>query len=180
MLTINNNIPASVVAVIKDGYDKVNALWPISHSVHFINNSGKSRNGYCKKLTKTSYEIAINEDLVKSEDILEVVVHELLHSYPELFDQKNSKGKRNPHGGEWKRRGEIVRQTYGINVSRTNSFERSQTYKKRETKYRFECSCCHHSWDYTKTPKWINHISEAKCPYCHTKTIIQTPVRKTL
>ena len=180
MLIINKIIPQSIADIIKDGYTKVNSLWPISHTVSFTFNTGKTRNGYCRKISNTSYLIAINSDLVHKEDILEVVVHELLHSYPELFNQTNSKGKRNPHGGEWKRRGEIIRQTYGINVSRTNNFERSQTYKKRETKYRFECSCCHHSWDYTKTPKWINRISEAKCPYCHTKTIVQTPVRKTL
>ena len=174
MLIISNTIPQKVADIIRDGYSKVESLWPISQKVTFMTNKGKSRNGYCRKITETSYQIAINEDLVKPEDILNVVVHELLHSYPQLFNQKDSLGRRIPHGGEWKRRGEIIRKTYGINVSRTNTFERSKTYAK----YHFECSCCHHGWDYSRAPKWMNRISEAKCPYCHTNTIVQTPVKK--
>lgn len=170
MLTIEKSISKSVSTIIQDGYNKLNQLWPIKHSVTFKTNRGRTRNGYCKKISSSSYEIAVNKDLVKKEDILEVVVHELLHSYPDVFSQG--------HKGEWKKRSQIVQKTYGIQVQRTNSFERSQTYTKNPIKFRFYCRCCGHKWDYRKKPKWYEHITEVKCPYCKGHTIAEREVNK--
>lgn len=171
-LKIDPSIPKPVADVIRDGYQKINALWPISHSVSFVANKGKTRNGYCKKLSNTSYKIAINEEIVQPKDILNVVVHELIHSYPDVFPQG--------HKGEWVKRAAIVNQTYGLHVQRTNSYERSKTYSKRETKYHIWCTQCHHEWSYSRAPKWINYVEKAKCPYCHTYTIQVGKVLKTL
>lgn len=167
---IDKSIPKSVADVMRDGYQKVDILWPISHTVSFVANKGRTRNGYCKKVSKDFYQIAINKDIVKPQDVLNVVVHELLHSYPEIFSQG--------HKGEWLKRAKVVNQKYSLNVQRTNSYERSQTYTRRPTKYLIHCTKCHHEWNYRRTPKWINHLNEVKCPYCHTKTIQADQVLK--
>lgn len=165
MLVISKEIPAKFSDIIKDGYQKLNSLWPIDHKVTFKLNSGKTRNGYCHKNSYKSYDIHINKDLVKTEDILEVVVHELLHSYPEVFPQG--------HRGEWKLRGEKVNKTYGIKVSRCNTFERATTYKTKTVKFKFECTECGHIFNYCKKPKWFDRIAQVKCPFCKTHSIAQ-------
>lgn len=171
-IKIDSSIPKSVADVIRDGYNKVSALWPISHSVSFISNKGKSRNGYCKKLSSNSFVIAINKEIVQPKDILNVVVHELLHSYPTVFPQG--------HKGEWVKRAQIVNKLYDLHVKRTNNYERSKTYTTRPTKYLIWCTGCHHEWSYTRTPKWINSLDKVKCPYCKTTTIQVGKVLKEL
>lgn len=160
---IDSSVPKNIADVIRDGYQKVDALWPISQTVSFITNKGKTRNGYCKKISQNFYTIAINKDIVNSKDILNVVIHELLHSYPTVFSQG--------HKGEWLKRAAIINKTYNLNVKRTNNYERAEVYPKKKYKYHVWCTCCHHEWNYSKTPKWINSIEKVKCPYCKTHTI---------
>ncbi len=161
---IDKSIPKQVADVMREGYKKVDDLWPISQTISFVSNSGKTRNGYCRRVSKDFYTIAINRDIVNPQDILNVVVHELLHSYPEVFPQG--------HKGEWRRRAEIVNNIYGLHIQRTANYKRSQTYTKRDPKYRAYCTKCYHSWDYTRAPKWIDRVDKVQCPYCHTNTIL--------
>ena len=160
---IDKSIPKQVADVMREGYKKVDDLWPISQTISFVSNSGRTRNGYCKRVSKNFYTIAINRDIVNPQDILNVVVHELLHSYPDVFGQG--------HKGEWRRRAEIVNNIYGLHIQRTANYERSQTYTRREPKYHAYCTRCHQGWDYTRAPKWINYVDKVKCPYCRTSTI---------
>ena len=161
MLYIDPQVPAHMADIIKDGYNKVNALWPINHAVNFILNRGVRRNGCCRKLGKTYYAISINKALAHDDDIREVVVHELLHSYPDVFSDG--------HTGEWARRAQIVNKKYGLHVQRLNHYDHTEIHPP---KYVVECSSCHHRWDYYRTPVWINNINRAGCPYCKTHTIV--------
>lgn len=170
---IDKSIPKEVADIMREGYTKIDSLWPISHIVSFVANTGKTRNGYCKKISEDFFQIAINKDLVKKEDILEVVCHELLHSYPSIFPEG--------HKGTWKERARIVQQTYNIQVQRCNNFERSKAYQKAPVKFRFECTQCKTTWDYRKKPKWYGHLNQVGCPHCKKKGIIhEIPVRKIL
>lgn len=164
-LTIDTKLPKHIASVTKDVYQKINSLWPIHQQVYFTTCYGKTRNGSCTRLSSSNYVIRINKDLIRNEDIAEVVAHELLHSYPEVFDQN--------HKGEWKHRAQVANKTYGFHIKRTNSFERSQTYQRRPIKLQVECILCQRQWNYRKTPKWFAHISKVKCPYCNTETIQQ-------
>lgn len=163
LLKIDPQISESTKGYIYEAYEKVNALWPIHHKVTFIYNTGKTRNGYCKKHNSRNYTIAINKDIVKKEDIICVSIHELLHSYPEVWSDG--------HKGEWKQRAAFVNQIYGLNIKRCNTYQRSKTYSKRPVKYLIHCTKCHHEWNYRRTPKWINHLEKVTCPFCHTHTI---------
>ena len=160
---IDKSIPKQVADVMREGYKKVDDLWPISQTISFVSNSGRTRNGYCKKVSKDFYTIAINRDIVNPQDILDVVVHELLHSYPEVFPQG--------HKGEWKKRAEIVNNVYGLHIQRVANYKRSQTYAKRKTNYIATCSKCHSEWEYTRLPKWHSQTDKVKCPYCRAHTI---------
>lgn len=167
LLKIDSQISESTKGYIYEAYEKVNALWPIHHSVTFIYNTGKTRNGYCKKNNSRNYTIAINKDIVKKEDIICVSIHELLHSYPEVWSDG--------HKGEWKLRAFQVYNNYGIKIKRTNNYERSQNYEStcRPIKHIFQCSLCNKKWKYKKTPKWYKDINKCKCPFCKTKTIVE-------
>lgn len=160
ILNISNQLSPNVIKAIREGYHKCDTLWLIKHKVSFKVCSGYRRNGYCKKIDDFTYEIYLNKDLTRYDDILEVVVHELLHSYPTVFNDGHKK--------VWAERAKIIRKIYNINVQRTNSFERSQTYTP---KYQFQCTKCKHIWDYHRKPKWYDILTSAKCPYCHTQSI---------
>ena len=160
---IDPSIPKQVADVMRDGYKKVDALWSISQTISFVSNKGKTRNGYCKRISTDFYKIAINKDIVQPKDILNVVVHELLHSYPDVFGQG--------HKGEWKKRAAIVNEAYGLHIQRTNNYERSQTYAPKQYKYHAWCTRCHHEWKFARAPRWMNRVEAASCPYCKTHTI---------
>ena len=164
MLVINESIN-KFEKIINKGYSLVDSLWTINHLCIFKKCSGTSRNGYCKKLDENRYEIAINQNLIKDEDILEVVVHELLHSFPDIYSQG--------HKGEWKIRASKIYEEFKIKVQRTNNFEKSVKRKHRTSTqiYEFYCSECNATWIYHKRPKWYNRIENCRCPYCKTHTI---------
>lgn len=164
MLTINSNIQ-KFEKIINKGYELVNNIWEIEHLCIFKKCSGKSNNGKCRKLDLNRYEISINENLVNEEDVLEVVVHELLHSYPDVFSQG--------HKGEWKIRASKIYKEYGIKVQRTNSFLKIIPENKVRKEYYFECFNCNRTWTYHKHPKWYKDIENVKCPHCKTKSIVE-------
>ncbi len=164
MFIINERI-TKFKNIIQNGYEMVNKLWKINQDIEFDSCKGKSINGRCIQVSKNSYKIKINKDLVKDEDVLEVVIHELLHSFPEVYIQG--------HKGDWKERANIIKQIYNINVKRTNSFEKSKTYndKKSSKEYHFSCSLCNTIWIYHRKPKWFDRLNKVKCPYCKDTTI---------
>ena len=171
MYHVDNSIPQFIKEAIEEGYRKLDALWPINHTISFVANKGKSRHGYCRKIHDGFYQIAINRELVNKEDAIEVVMHELLHSYPDVWNY--SVKHRQFHTGEWLKRAMVVNKTYGVKIQRTNSYKKTKSY----VKFRFECSKCHHTWDYAKTPKWMATIQRAQCPFCKTRTIRQIDIK---
>jgi len=165
MLVINKSIN-KFESIINKGFTLVNNLWTINHNCEFKKCTGTSRNGLCRRLDDNNYLIKINECLVKEDDILEVVIHELLHSYPEVY--------KDGHKGEWKVRANEIYKKYGIKVQRTNSFEKSIEKTKRKVSrkvYQFNCWECGRTWYYYRKPKWYNRIDECKCPHCKTYSI---------
>lgn len=158
--TLSEHFSPMFERAIKEGFQKCEALWPITQRISFHSCTGKSRNGYCRKVTDTSYQIFLNKNLLNEKEIMGVVVHEILHSYPGLIRQG--------HKGEWARRAAIMNKTYGLTIQRCNTLERI----KQEPKYQFQCSRCKRIWNYAKTPKWIDYIHNASCPTCKTHTII--------
>ena len=145
---------------IAEGVQKCDTLWPITQKIVFDSCKGKSRNGYCKRISDTFYEIHINTDMIVEEEIMTTVIHEVLHSYPTVFSQG--------HKGEWLNRANVINQKYGLQIQRCNDVEK----KLPDPKFIFKCTNCNYTWNYSKTPKWIHRISACTCSICKTRTIV--------
>ena len=166
MYTYKEKFDPKFKEAIEKGYQLCDKIWPITQQLNFYTCTGRSYNGYCVAAGKNQCDIHINRLLKNKEDIVNTVIHEILHSYPETLAQAR---RGVIHRGEWARRAAIIKQKYGINITRCSYKEKTIP---KEVKFQFGCSKCQKTWNYYKTPKWIHHMNAAKCPVCHTTTIV--------
>lgn len=163
MLIINENIK-QFEKIINRGYDICNNIWPINKILEFGKCTGYSKNGRCKIISNNRFKITINENLIYEEDILEVVVHEILHTYPNCFNHKTY----------WLEKASQIKKLHNIKVQRCNSFaKRIKEEKPNGKEYYFECFNCNTEWTYHKRPKWYKDIEHCRCPHCKTYSIVE-------
>lgn len=166
MYTYKEKFDPKFKEAIEQGYQMCDNIWPITQTLNFCTCTGRSRNGYCVQMGKNQFDIHINKLLKNSEDILNTVIHEILHSYPETAAQARRGAV---HKGEWARRAAIIKEKYNINITRCSYKEMTAT---PDVRYQFGCSTCQRTWNYYSAPKWIHRLKQAKCPICHTTTIV--------
>lgn len=146
--------------------------WAINQELNFVTATGKSRNGWCKILEKgKKYLIGINTGMVKRDDIIQTVVHEVLHSYPET--------QYDGHTGEWRKRANIINQEYSqLDIQRTNHCEKNEAMFK----YSVTCTACGRTLAryVTKPTRMMQNIQHriVACGFCRSPQLKVTKLTK--
>ena len=89
---------------------------PIAENITFGLDSAERRHGICKHRGSQTF-ISISQYLVKEEDKLNTMIHELLHSCPEGHN----------HGYGWKCLAYKIYRAYNIEITRCSNKEHAQT-----------------------------------------------------
>jgi len=169
VITIDSNFSPEFQASIKAGIALIDKIWPITQTLTFTPIRGRTRNGWCRRDDENTplYTIGINKNLVNPNDIIEVVIHEILHSYAETcYDH---------HGGEWKKRADIINQRYpDIHIQRTGHL------KKNISDYKtfVMCNNCEHIYGYTNTPYTLlksiaRNEGRFRCGQCNSSDLVK-------
>lgn len=127
MYTYNGNISKHLRELIEDCAQKCKAInIPISDNIDFFLMKGERTYGECISSPYSNYHvIKISEYLVKDEDIINTIFHELLHSC------SNCKG----HDWRWQQYGNLVERHYGYVIKRCGKQEVSIDIKSSRRKY---------------------------------------------
>lgn len=126
-----------------------------------INCRAKARWGLCKKLSDGTYEIEIAKALLQDEvddiAVKNIVIHEILHSYPGCFK----------HTGRWKQYADRVNRylpQYSIKRA-TSAEEIGIVIRCKEPVYRYclKCSSCGEEIKRQKKSAVIEHPEHYRC-----------------
>lgn len=145
--------------IIKTGIQQLDMLnVPISKNVYFFECGGSSRYGYCtsNKHKGYDYSIAINKYIISDDDILNVAIHELLHT---VYNHGAT-----AHKGNWLKWANYVNSHLDIDI-RVSSRKRlsEEAYKQRKSRRRY--------YDISEYDKKTMEIVE--CPSCHKQICIK-------
>ena len=132
-------------------------------SIEFkVNSRAKKRWGQCSysKITDT-YTIEISnrllEDYVPEKSLMQVIIHELLHTCEGCMN----------HGKTWKRYAELVNETYGYDVSRTDSASGLGVNTEQiGVKHQFKCKCCGQVINRMRESKFTRNYQRYVCGKC--------------
>lgn len=133
---------------------------PISKNIEKIkiNTRAKTRFGGCKKYVKKGREhflIEIGSALSICDDkkILEIIIHELLHTAPNCHN----------HGMQWKKYAGIMNNVYGYNIKRTATYDEIGIDKNIEYRYAIQCEKCGNKIYRQKKSKLVKEYYNYKC-----------------
>ncbi|MBR3242269.1 MAG: hypothetical protein IKG72_13030 [Bacillus sp. (in: Bacteria)] len=169
-ITIDPSFPQEYKAYIQVGVAIANKHWPVTQKLTFIPSSGRTRNGWCRKISAGRYRflIGINTSMINPNDVIQTVIHEVLHSYKETY--------REGHKGEWKKRAAAISAEYpDLHIRRTNHCEKD-VKTLRPFKHFIKCEDCGHVYEYVKMPtkKVIAEIKKGEryCGCCKSHRLI--------
>lgn len=168
-IIFDDSLSDHTCSLLVEAINRMDEVRPIEQSIRFENCTGMSRNGYCRQQSPNSYLIRINKTLINDSDITETTIHELLHSYPDIFPDG--------HGPLWKALGRQITQRYGIRVTTTAHREKALVKLPQpnpQRHYIFHCPSCNRQWFYQRRPKWYmpsTHAVNGVCPHCNVKVV---------
>ncbi|HZK02005.1 MAG TPA: SprT-like domain-containing protein [Anaerovoracaceae bacterium] len=152
-------------------------LTPLAH-ITLKTSDSRRRWGYCsRQKNNNNFIIGISNKtiLLGSDAVLQVLVHELLHTVDGCFN----------HGAKWKMHASIINKNYGMNVSRVNSAEDMcekevanaiMEADKKAAKYRIYCPTCGQEIFRFRKCKLVSLVDFYKCGKCMGK--LKLEVRK--
>ena len=119
--------------------------------------------GRCRNHGGNRYTIYLNKhhvDISEEKDILNTVMHELIHSLDNCMC----------HTGRWKSVANIVNRAYGYNITRTESDDEAYNAyytatKLQRAKYEIKCNCCGATAMYQRKSKAVTDISQHRGTY---------------
>lgn len=65
----------------KKAIELLNPIMPITQELEWGTMKGKTKLGLCRRLSDTKCLIKINENITNKDVLLNVIIHEILHSY---------------------------------------------------------------------------------------------------
>lgn len=134
-----------------------------------INNRLKSVYGRARRIGN-EYTIEIAGELLNSatnDGIKNTIIHEILHT---------CKGCMN-HGENWKRKADIIKNKYGIEIKRTSTMEEKgytkesiERVEERMNSYKYIIGCdCGAEWKYKSMCNSVRHPERYMCSTCKKK-----------
>lgn len=142
----------------------LNPIMPITQKLEWGTMKGNSTLGLCRRLDDNKCLIKINEKIKDKDVLLNVIIHEILHSYEDT--------KYCGHKGRWAERAIEVTQKLGIVITRTGHFDKTRPMEealkvaKVAKVHTFQCSCCGHIYKRKIMPSWSKHLDRTRCGIC--------------
>lgn len=153
----------------KKAIELLNPIMPITQELEWGTMKGKTKLGLCRRLSDTKCLIKINENITNKDVLLNVIIHEILHSYEDT--------KYCGHKGRWAERAIEVTQKLGIVITRCGNFDKAPTQEeamqvvKKVKLYVFKCTSCGKIYKFKKRPRWFKYVDLMRCGKCKCHSI---------